>query len=45
MNLVLDTNTVIYLQKGMLAEPLPLGHYLISVITQIELLILSYAHP
>ena len=35
---ILDTNAVIYLQKGWLAEPLPPGEYLISVITEIELL-------
>lgn len=35
---ILDTNVVIYLQKGWLAEPLPPGEYLISVITEIELL-------
>ena len=38
MKAVLDTNAVIYLQKGMLAEPLPRGHYFISVITEMELL-------
>jgi len=35
---ILDTNAVIYLQKGLLQEPLPPGEYLISVITEIELL-------
>ena len=35
---ILDTNVVIYLQKGWLAKPLPPGEYLISVITEIELL-------
>jgi predicted nucleic acid-binding protein len=34
---VLDTNTVIYFQKGMLVGPLPEGIYGISVITEIEL--------
>ncbi len=38
MNFVLDTNAVIYLQKGSLAEPLPVGRYYLSVITEIELL-------
>ena len=35
---VLDTNAVIYLQKGWFEEPLPPGEYLISVISEIELL-------
>jgi predicted nucleic acid-binding protein len=35
---VLDTNAVIYLQKGWLEVSLPPGEYLISVITEIELL-------
>lgn len=35
---VLDTNAVIYLQKGLLAEILPEGEYAISVITGMELL-------
>jgi len=35
---LLDTNAVIYLQKGWLEDPLPLGEYLISAITEIELL-------
>jgi len=34
----LDTNAVIYAQKGALAEPLPVGQYFASVITEIELL-------
>jgi len=38
MRFILDTNMVIYLQKGVLAEPLPLGDYAISIITEIELL-------
>lgn len=37
LNYVLDTNVVIYAQKGILAEPLPIGHYFVSVITEIEL--------
>jgi len=35
---VLDTNVVIYLHKGLLAENLPVGKYAISVITEMELL-------
>ncbi|MCB2262474.1 MAG: type II toxin-antitoxin system VapC family toxin [Candidatus Thiosymbion ectosymbiont of Robbea hypermnestra] len=35
---VLDTNAVIYLHKGLLAENLPVGEYAISVITEMELL-------
>jgi predicted nucleic acid-binding protein len=35
---LLDTNTIIYLQSGRLTEPLPNGEFLISVITQMELL-------
>ncbi len=34
----LDTNVVLYLLGGRLANPLPSGKYLISVITEIELL-------
>ncbi|MDP3877743.1 MAG: type II toxin-antitoxin system VapC family toxin [Methylobacter sp.] len=37
MMFVLDTNVVIYLQKGLLLESLPIAHYAISVITEIEL--------
>lgn len=37
MNYVLDTNIVIYAQKGVLAEPLPSGRYFISIISEIEL--------
>nr|VFJ72129.1 MAG: hypothetical protein BECKFW1821C_GA0114237_10329 [Candidatus Kentron sp. FW] len=37
MNIVTDTNVVIYLQKGLLADDLPSGEYLISVITEMEL--------
>ena len=37
LSYVLDTNIVIYLQKGWLAEALPKGHMAISVITEIEL--------
>ena len=35
---VLDTNAVIYLQKGLLTENLPTGEYFISVISEMELL-------
>jgi len=34
---VLDTNAVIYLQRGLLAEDLPVGEYAVSVITEMEL--------
>jgi hypothetical protein len=35
---VLDTNTVLYILGGRLAEALPEAHYLVSVITEMELL-------
>lgn len=35
---VLDTNAVLYLLGGKLAEPLPPGAYFVSVITELELL-------
>jgi predicted nucleic acid-binding protein len=35
---LLDTNAVLYLLGGRLAAPLPPGEYLISVITEMELL-------
>lgn len=38
MRAVFDTNAVIYLQKGLLRQPLPPGEYFISVITELELL-------
>lgn len=38
MRAVFDTNAVIYLQKGLLREPLPPGEYFISAITELELL-------
>jgi predicted nucleic acid-binding protein len=38
MKAVFDTNAVIYLQKGLLSQPLPPGEYFISVITELELL-------
>jgi predicted nucleic acid-binding protein len=37
MKYLLDTNIVIYLQKGVLQESLPIAHYGISIITEIEL--------
>ncbi|MCX7097544.1 MAG: type II toxin-antitoxin system VapC family toxin [Methylococcales bacterium] len=37
MKYVLDTNIVIYLQKGVLVEPLPIAEYGISIITEMEL--------
>ena len=37
MNLVLDTNIVVYLQKGLLAKSMPAGTYFLSAITEIEL--------
>lgn len=41
MNFVLDTNVVLYLLGGRLAEALPDGDFFISVMTELELL--SYA--
>jgi predicted nucleic acid-binding protein len=38
MNIVLDTNAVLYFLAGRLVDPLPLADYYISVITEIELL-------
>ncbi len=38
MKAVLDTNAVIYLQKGLLSNALPSGEYFVSVITEMELL-------
>ena len=35
---VLDTNAVLYLLGGPLAQPLPAGGYFISVISELELL-------
>jgi len=35
---IIDTNVVIYLLSGRLASPLPVGHYSVSIITEIELL-------
>ncbi|GEM_PF-3187186 len=36
VNYLLDTNLVIYAQKGALAQPLPLGRYFVSIVTVIE---------
>lgn len=33
MNIVLDTNAVLYFLGGRLTEPLPIANYFISVIT------------
>jgi predicted nucleic acid-binding protein len=38
VTVVLDTNTVMYFLGGRLAHPLPDDDYIVSVITQIELL-------
>lgn len=38
MRYLLDTNALIYLQDGKLAEPLPVGQYAYSIISEIELL-------
>ena len=38
MRYLLDTNALIYLQDGKLAETLPVGQYAYSVISEIELL-------
>lgn len=38
MKYVLDTNVVLYLLGGRLAEHLPEGEYCVSVITEMELL-------
>lgn len=38
LNRVLDTNAVLYLLGGRLAEPLPEGRYFASVMTEMELL-------
>ena len=38
VNIVLDTNTVLYFLAGRLAEPMPSAYFYISVITEIELL-------
>ncbi|MGV0029149.1 type II toxin-antitoxin system VapC family toxin [Phormidesmis priestleyi] len=34
----LDTNVVLYFLKGRLVNPLPIGQYFMSIITEIELL-------
>ena len=38
MNIVLDTNTVLYFLASRLAHPLPQAEFYVSVITEIELL-------
>jgi predicted nucleic acid-binding protein len=38
LNRVLDTNIILYLLGNKLSEPMPLGHYYASVITEMELL-------
>ena len=38
VRLVLDTNAVLYLPGGRLADPLPRGEYYVSVISELELL-------
>lgn len=38
MNIVLDTNAVLYFLAGRLAEPLPQANFYVSVITEIKLL-------
>lgn len=38
VNIVLDTNAVLYFLAGRLAEPLPQAEFYVSVITEIELL-------
>ena len=35
---LLDTNVVVYVLNGRLAAPMPVGHYGVSVITEMELL-------
>ena len=42
---LLDTNIVIYLQKGLLAEDLPKDDYAISIITEMELRSVSTLNP
>jgi len=41
---LLDTNVALYLLGGRLAQPLPIGSYGISVITEMELLAWVVAH-
>lgn len=43
MRYCLDTNTAIYFLAGRLAEPLPDGEWLISVITELELRSYAFA--
>jgi predicted nucleic acid-binding protein len=42
---VLDTNIVLYLLGGRLAQPLPVGDYAVSVITEMELLSFASLTP
>ncbi|NJO18031.1 MAG: type II toxin-antitoxin system VapC family toxin [Thioploca sp.] len=42
---ILDTNIIIYLQSGLLVDPLPKGYYAVSVITEMELLSFSPLSP
>lgn len=44
MNYVLDTNILIYLFSGQLAEAIPDGNHGYSVITEIEVEIVSTAY-
>lgn len=39
MNGLLDTNVALYVLSGRLSAPLPVGHYGVSVITEMELLV------
>lgn len=43
MRYCLDTNTAIYFLAGRLAEPLPDGEWLLSVITELELRSYAFA--
>lgn len=45
MDFVLDTNIVIYLQSGQIADPLPPAKYGLSVISEMELLAFSGLTP
>lgn len=45
MRIVLDTNAVLYLLGGRLAEPLPKADFYVSVITEIELLSYPLLNP
>lgn len=41
----LDTNVVLYHLKGQLAEPLPSGNLIVSIVTEIELLAFGELTP